>query len=69
MRIPSDAYSVIGTVDVNKEVLRKRTEGSFATVTELADTLVRTRCNIDLLLGLIFNRIKEKSEPLLARIF
>ncbi|WP_079909757.1 argininosuccinate lyase [Paenibacillus sp. 32352] len=34
--------AVIGTMDVNKEVLRKRTEGSFATVTELADTLVRT---------------------------
>ncbi len=34
--------SVIGTMEVNKEVLRKRTEGSFATVTELADTLVRT---------------------------
>ncbi|WP_409345518.1 argininosuccinate lyase [Paenibacillus sp. MBLB4367] len=34
--------SVIGTMDVNKEMLRKRTEGSFATVTELADTLVRT---------------------------
>ncbi|NOU87494.1 argininosuccinate lyase [Paenibacillus sp. LMG 31460] len=33
---------VVGTMDVNKEVLRKRTEGSFATVTELADTLVRT---------------------------
>jgi argininosuccinate lyase len=33
---------VIGTMDVNTEVLRKRTEGSFATVTELADTLVRT---------------------------
>ncbi|MCR8644000.1 argininosuccinate lyase [Paenibacillus sp. N1-5-1-14] len=34
--------AVIGTMEVNKEVLRKRTEGSFATVTELADTLVRT---------------------------
>jgi argininosuccinate lyase len=34
--------AVIGTMDVNKEVLRKRTQGSFATVTELADTLVRT---------------------------
>lgn len=34
--------AVIGTMDVNKEVLRKRTEGSFATVTELADMLVRT---------------------------
>ncbi|WP_028547428.1 argininosuccinate lyase [Paenibacillus sp. UNC451MF] len=34
--------AVMGTMDVNKEVLRKRTEGSFATVTELADTLVRT---------------------------
>lgn len=33
---------VVGTMDVNKEVLRKRTESSFATVTELADTLVRT---------------------------
>ncbi|WP_068774063.1 argininosuccinate lyase [Paenibacillus sp. FJAT-26967] len=33
---------VIGTLDVDKEVLRKRTEASFATVTELADTLVRT---------------------------
>jgi argininosuccinate lyase len=33
---------VVGTMDVNKEVLRKRTETSFATVTELADTLVRT---------------------------
>ncbi|NEZ44908.1 argininosuccinate lyase [Paenibacillus alvei] len=34
--------AVIGTMDVNKEVLRERTRGSFATVTELADTLVRT---------------------------
>ncbi|BFH15671.1 argininosuccinate lyase [Paenibacillus melissococcoides] len=34
--------AVIGTMDVNKEVLRQRTQGSFATVTELADTLVRT---------------------------
>ncbi|GAA3408442.1 argininosuccinate lyase [Paenibacillus hodogayensis] len=34
--------AVIGTVDVDKDVLRKRTEASFATVTELADTLVRT---------------------------
>ncbi|MNI46873.1 Argininosuccinate lyase [compost metagenome] len=33
---------VVGTMEVNKEVLRKRTESSFATVTELADTLVRT---------------------------
>lgn len=33
---------VIGTIAVNKEVLRKRAEASFATVTELADTLVRT---------------------------
>ncbi|MFD7520840.1 argininosuccinate lyase [Paenibacillus chitinolyticus] len=33
---------VIGTIHVDKDVLRKRTEGSFATVTELADTLVRT---------------------------
>lgn len=34
--------AVIGTMDVNQEVLRQRTQGSFATVTELADTLVRT---------------------------
>lgn len=34
--------SVMGTMDVNKDVLRQRTKGSFATVTELADTLVRT---------------------------
>lgn len=34
--------AVIGTMEVNKEVLRERTQGSFATVTELADTLVRT---------------------------
>jgi argininosuccinate lyase len=34
--------AVIGTLEVNKEVLRKRTQESFATVTELADTLVRT---------------------------
>ncbi|GIP39293.1 argininosuccinate lyase [Paenibacillus sp. J31TS4] len=33
---------VIGTMDVNKDVLRERTEGSYAIVTELADTLVRT---------------------------
>ncbi|TBL73920.1 argininosuccinate lyase [Paenibacillus thalictri] len=33
---------VIGTVSVNKETLLKRAQGSFATVTELADTLVRT---------------------------
>lgn len=34
--------AVIGTIEVNKDVLRERTQGSFATVTELADTLVRT---------------------------
>ncbi|MBP1156429.1 MULTISPECIES: argininosuccinate lyase [unclassified Paenibacillus] len=33
---------VIGTLEVNKEKLLQRAEGSFATVTELADTLVRT---------------------------
>ncbi len=34
--------AVIGTIEVNKDVLLKRAKGSFATVTELADTLVRT---------------------------
>lgn len=34
--------SVIGTMDVNKQVLAERAKASFATVTELADTLVRT---------------------------
>ncbi|MFY0545006.1 argininosuccinate lyase [Brevibacillus sp. H7] len=33
---------VVGTMDVNKDVLLERAKGSFATVTELADTLVRT---------------------------
>ncbi|WP_429312723.1 argininosuccinate lyase [Paenibacillus mucilaginosus] len=33
---------VIGTLEINKEGLRARAEASFATVTELADTLVRT---------------------------
>jgi argininosuccinate lyase len=33
---------VIATADVNKVVLRERTKASFATITELADTLVRT---------------------------
>ncbi|NEW09485.1 argininosuccinate lyase [Paenibacillus sp. SYP-B3998] len=33
---------VIGTLEVNKEKLRRRTEASFAVVTELADTLVRS---------------------------
>lgn len=33
---------VIGTAEVNKKVLRDRAKASFATVTELADTLVRT---------------------------
>jgi argininosuccinate lyase len=33
---------VIAKADVNKDVLRKRAEASFATITELADTLVRT---------------------------
>ncbi|OLS40107.1 argininosuccinate lyase [Bacillus sp. MRMR6] len=33
---------VIGTAEVNKKVLRERAEASFATITELADTLVRT---------------------------
>nr|BBH87385.1 argininosuccinate lyase [Thermosporothrix sp. COM3] len=33
---------VIGTVEVNKEILLQRLQGSFATITELADTLVRT---------------------------
>ncbi|CAM3698746.1 argininosuccinate lyase [Alicyclobacillus pomorum] len=32
---------VVGTVDVNKELLLNRTKHSFATITELADTLVR----------------------------
>ncbi|MFA4135652.1 MULTISPECIES: argininosuccinate lyase [unclassified Brevibacillus] len=34
--------SVVGTMEVNKDVLLERAKGSFATVTELADTLVRT---------------------------
>ncbi|MGO0062451.1 argininosuccinate lyase [Brevibacillus fluminis] len=33
---------VIGTLEVNREGLLERAKGSFATVTELADTLVRT---------------------------
>lgn len=33
---------VIGTVEVNEEKLRERAKASFATITELADTLVRT---------------------------
>lgn len=33
---------VVGTMEVNKEGLLARAKGSFATVTELADTLVRT---------------------------
>lgn len=33
---------VIGTLEVNREGLLQRAKGSFATVTELADTLVRT---------------------------
>ncbi|RAL24015.1 argininosuccinate lyase [Thermoflavimicrobium daqui] len=33
---------VVGTMEVNQEVLRQRARTSFATVTELADTLVRT---------------------------
>lgn len=33
---------VIGTAEVNTEKLRERAEASFATITELADTLVRT---------------------------
>lgn len=33
---------VIATVEVNKGVLRERAKASFATITELADTLVRT---------------------------
>lgn len=32
---------VISTLEINEDVLKQRTEGSFATVTELADTLVR----------------------------
>jgi argininosuccinate lyase len=32
---------IIETLEVNRDVLRKRAEASFATVTELADTLVR----------------------------
>ncbi|MBA2937235.1 argininosuccinate lyase [Paenibacillus sp. CGMCC 1.16610] len=34
--------AVMGTMEVNKEVLRQRSERSFATVTELADMLVRS---------------------------
>lgn len=33
---------VVGTLEVNREGLLQRAKGSFATVTELADTLVRT---------------------------
>lgn len=33
---------VIGTAEVNHKVLRERAEASFATITEMADTLVRT---------------------------
>jgi argininosuccinate lyase len=33
---------VVGTMEVNKEGLLERAKGSFATVTELADTIVRT---------------------------
>lgn len=33
---------VVGTMEVNKDVLLERAKASFATVTELADTLVRT---------------------------
>ncbi|MEK8131415.1 argininosuccinate lyase [Paenibacillus filicis] len=33
---------VVGTMEVNKEKLRDRAKQSFATITELADTLVRT---------------------------
>lgn len=33
--------AVVGTVDVNKELLLNRAKHSFATITELADTLVR----------------------------
>ncbi len=33
--------SVIGTMDVNKELLRKRAYESFSVVTEMADTIVR----------------------------
>lgn len=33
---------VVATMEVDKEVLRRRAEASFAVVTELADTLVRT---------------------------
>lgn len=33
---------VVGTMEVNKEGLLRRAKESFATVTELADTLVRT---------------------------
>jgi len=35
---------VIGTMEVNKRGLLERAKGSFATVTELADTIVRTDC-------------------------
>ncbi|PKC50244.1 hypothetical protein RhiirA1_486964, partial [Rhizophagus irregularis] len=34
--------SLVVTMEVNKEKLRKRAENSFANVTELADTLVRS---------------------------
>lgn len=33
---------VIATVEINKDTLRKRAAASFATITELADTIVRT---------------------------
>jgi argininosuccinate lyase len=33
---------VVGTMEVNKEGLLERAKGSYATVTELADTIVRT---------------------------
>jgi len=33
---------IIATADINKETLQKRAAASFATITELADTIVRT---------------------------
>jgi argininosuccinate lyase len=48
---------VVGTMEVNKDVLLERAKGSFATVTELADTLVRTE-------GLSF----RKSHHIVSRV-
>nr|WP_245855732.1 argininosuccinate lyase [Paenibacillus rigui] len=54
---------VIATLEINRELLRSRAENSFATVTELADTLVRTQgLSFRTAHGIVSRVVKKVSE-------